>query len=203
MASFRVAERDLRGKGALSIWSDRGELPDLYQRIQQIPLAKTLNVIGQSKGKDFYRGDIARSIAQTVRDTGGWLMEEDLAEHTAEWVKPISTNFRGYDVFTTPASTQGFALLAALARVSSVSELPLSNSSADNIHLLIEAVGASLQDRDAFNDDRTRVGAAFEKLWSNDRVSDFSDRFDPKGAARFQLSQVTGRRRATQPISPS
>ncbi|MFJ1311439.1 gamma-glutamyltransferase [Agrobacterium sp. P15N1-A] len=185
VASFRVAERDLREKGALGIWSSRGELPNLYQRIRQVSLARTLDSIGRSKGEEFYRGEIARSITETVRNSGGWLTEGDLADHTAEWVTPISTNFRGYDVFTTPASTQGFALLAALARVSSVSELPLSNFSADNIHLLVEAVGASLQDRDAFNDDRRRVGPALESLWSNDWISDFSDQFDPQRRSAF------------------
>ncbi len=192
LASFLAAETELRATDALSLWSEDGTLPRLYQRIRQPRLAQALRIIAESHGENFYRGRIADAIADCVAARGGWLKRADLAAHAAEWVEPIKADFRGHDVYTTPASTQGFALLAALTRLASVRERPISNTSAEDIHVLVEAVGASLQDRDAFNDDRSRIGPGFEKIWSKERVGAFSRMFNP--AMRSAYSAEPGNR---------
>ncbi len=50
-------------------------------------------------GESFYRGDLADKIAAFSKKYGGFLAKEDLAAFKAEWVKPISTSYRGYDVW--------------------------------------------------------------------------------------------------------
>lgn len=191
-ASFRVAESELRAHNALALWSSDGKIPELYHRIKQPRTAEALRRIAHSNGRDFYCGGIAKAIAEAISEAGGWLTREDLADHEAEWIEPISTSFRGHEVFTTPASTQGFALLGALKRLEVVSPSPLSNDSASDIHLMVEAVGASLHDRDAFSDDRRRIIPEFRMLWSAERASRFSDTFDP--TTRTAHSRLPGTR---------
>lgn len=192
VASFLVAEEELRRKDALCLWSQDGSLPRLYQRIKQPSLAATLRRIANSYGADFYGGTIAKNMSETALAAGGWLTEQDLAAHEAEWVDTICAPFRDCVIHTTPASSQGFALLAALRRSELTSKKPLSNSSPDDIHLLVEAVGASLQDRDTYTDDRSRLRPEFGNLWSVDRAREFVGTFDP--AKRSVYSALPGTR---------
>lgn len=191
VASFRVAEEELRRKGALCLWSQDGTSPRLYQRMVQPSLAKTLRRIADSHGEDFYDGAIAKAISDAVQAAGGWLTEQDLAAHKAEWVETICASFRDSTIHTTPASSQGFALLAALTRVELASAEPLSNSSAEDIHLLVEAVGASLQDRDSYSDDRSRLHPGFDRLWSEERAGEFTKTFSPSRRSNYSTRPGT------------
>ena len=71
-----------------------------------IDLANTLEEIAQGGRDAFYKGDIARTIARYMKDQGGFLSYEDLAGHHSEWVEPLSTNYRGYDVWELPPNGQ-------------------------------------------------------------------------------------------------
>ena len=68
----------------------------------------------RTKGEAFYRGELAEAIGDFSRKTGGWLREEDLAAYRAEWVEPITTNYRGYDVWEIPPNGHGIVALMAL-----------------------------------------------------------------------------------------
>lgn len=76
--------------------------------------ADTLRSIAETEGESFYRGEIAEKIAAFARETGGFITEEDLAAYKAEWVDPISINYRGYDVWEIPPNGQGIVALQAL-----------------------------------------------------------------------------------------
>ena len=76
--------------------------------------AKTLRAIAETTGESFYRGELAEKIAAFSKETGGFLTAEDLAEYKADWVKPISVNYRGYDVWEIPPNGQGIIALQAL-----------------------------------------------------------------------------------------
>jgi gamma-glutamyltranspeptidase/glutathione hydrolase len=185
VANFKASEAELRDRNALCLWSSTGSTPRLYERIRQPALAKTLRAIGKSSGRSVYEGALARSIAKAVSNAGGWLTEEDLGTHSSEWVDPIHVQFRDLTVFTTPASTQGFALLAALKRISVTSPSPLARNEADTVHLLVEAVGSAMQDRDAFNDDRSRVRNDLDGLWANASAEAFLGAFNPLARSHF------------------
>ena len=102
--------------------------------------ADTLKEIAASKGESFYRGSLAKRIADYARNSGGWLNEEDLADHKALWVDPISIDYRGYQVHEIPPNGQGLVALIALGILK---QFPLEKwdpESADSIHVKIEAI---------------------------------------------------------------
>lgn len=76
--------------------------------------AQTLQLIAEDKAESFYRGPLAEKIASFVQSAGGYLSVQDLAEYQAEWVEPISVNYRGYDVWEIPPSGHGLVALMAL-----------------------------------------------------------------------------------------
>ena len=76
--------------------------------------ARTLRRIAESEAEDFYRGETARQMAEFAAQTGGYLTVEDFAAHKNEWVEPIGTSYRGYEVWEIPPNGQGIAALTAL-----------------------------------------------------------------------------------------
>ena len=86
--------------------------------------AATLLEIAQTNGESFYRGDLADKISAFSKKYGGFLAKEDLAAFKAEWVKPISTSYRGYDVWEIPPNGQGLIALLALNTLKGFSSMP-------------------------------------------------------------------------------
>ena len=82
--------------------------------LQRERLLNTLREIAETKAESFYRGKLAEKIDQFFKEHDGFLSKEDLASYEAEWVKPISVNYRGYDVWEIPPNTQGIVALMAL-----------------------------------------------------------------------------------------
>ncbi len=100
--------------GFEEIYMPGGKTPKKGEIFKNPHLANTLELIA-SKGRDvFYKGEIAEKIVQYVREQGGFLSRRDFEEHTSEWVEPISTNYRGYDVWELPPNGQGTAVLQML-----------------------------------------------------------------------------------------
>ena len=191
-ASFKACESELRATGALDLWG--GSVPARYARLRQPALAQLLRTIGREGASGFYRGAIAQAIARAVHNAGGWLGEQDLAAHGSDWVAPVQGRFRDLTLFTTPPSTQGFSLLAALAFVDSRLPAGADRFAADTVHLEIEAVAAAMTDRDATNEDRARLAFAIEQLWSPARVAQFGEAHDPdarKASRRDSAGRIT------------
>ena len=91
-----------------------GKAPAVGEIVRFPDMAKTLQLIADTKSKAFYEGEIAEKIvAQSQRD-GGFFSMEDLSSYEAEWVDPISVNYRGYDVWEIPPNGQGIVTLIAL-----------------------------------------------------------------------------------------
>lgn len=191
VASYRTVEPELRAKQALTALGVE-TMPALYGRIRQPALAGTLRDIGRSAGRSLYEGPLAAAIARAVRGFGGWLDEADLAACSAEWIEPIAAHFRDLTVFTTPPSTQGFGLIAALRRIEAVSPSPLDRHDPAAAHLLIEATAAALDLRDRHNQDRGRLAMDIASLWDEEAVRAFAGTFDP--ARRSALAARPSRR---------
>ncbi len=108
--------------------------------------AETLREIAATGGESFYRGKLAERIANFAADTGGYLIASDLAFHQADWVTPISTNYRGITVWELPPNTQGIATLIALNILSGFDLSPGGRESAQSYHLQIEAMKLAFAD---------------------------------------------------------
>jgi len=92
----------------------KGRTPAKGDIFKNPALAKTLGLIGE-KGRDaFYKGEIADKIDNFMRTNGGFLRKADFEKHTSTWVEPVSTNYRGYDVFELPPNGQGIATLHSI-----------------------------------------------------------------------------------------
>ena len=108
--------------------------------------AEALEDIASTKGESFYRGPIAERIALASRSEDGAMTEEDLAAHRADWIDPISIEYRGCHLHEMPPNCQGIAALIALGILRHFDVAALPVDSADSLHLQIEAIKLGLAD---------------------------------------------------------
>ena len=105
----------------------------------QVDLAATISAVAERGADAFYKGEIAASIARSTQRAGGYLSEEDLAAHESTFVEPISTDYRGIQVYEIPPPGQGVAALEMLNILEGFDLSSMEPSSADRIHLEVEA----------------------------------------------------------------
>ncbi len=108
--------------------------------------AATLRELGATRGASLYDGALAERLAAHAAATGGYLTAADLAAHRSEWVAPISTSYRGHEVWEIPPNAQGIAALLALNILEGFDLAALPPVSAEAFHLGIEAVKLALVD---------------------------------------------------------
>ena len=96
--------------------------------------------------RDFYEGQIAARILQYGESTGGLFVADDLGEHHSEWVEPISTQYRGCEVWEIPPNGQGIAALQTLGILRGAALASNEHLSAAAWHLQIEAMKLGLAD---------------------------------------------------------
>jgi len=106
--------------------------------------AHTLQLIADSNGEAFYRGDLAQQIVDSAQTAGGLMSLEDLAEHSSEWVAPMAVKYRGVHLHEIPPNGQGLAALIALGILNQFDLTQYPVDSADSIHLQIEAMKIAL-----------------------------------------------------------
>ena len=142
----RGFERQLRyAPGGLELTID-GHAPAAGEVFHNPGLARTLTQVAEG-GKDaFYQGEIAKAIADTVQSVGGCLSKEDLAAHYSTWENPISTIYRGVQVWECPPNGQGLAALLALNILSGFDLDDQEPLSANRLHLMIEAMRLAFAD---------------------------------------------------------
>lgn len=127
-----------------------GRAPNHGETFRNLPLAASLEKIASGGRNAFYGDKIARSIGAFMRDVGGFLREEDLAEHRSEWVAPLSAEYRGYTVWELPPNGQGIAALQMLQLLKGFDLRRAGFGSADHLHYLIEAKKLAFEDRARF-----------------------------------------------------
>ncbi|MFT5607193.1 MAG: gamma-glutamyltranspeptidase/glutathione hydrolase [Parvicella sp.] len=145
-----------------------GKAPQAGDVHRQPNLAKSLRLIA-TQGRDaFYLGDIAKEIVRYSDEQGGLLSLDDFAKHTTEWVEPISSNYRGYDVFEIPPNGQGITTLMALNIMSQADISAMDHLSADHVHLLSEAFTLAMVERDKYISDTDFAELPVDWLLSNE-----------------------------------
>ncbi|MCK5147573.1 gamma-glutamyltransferase [bacterium] len=113
-------------------------------------LANTLEKIANGGRDAFYKGDIARTIASYMKRIDGFLNYDDLASHKSEWIDPVSTNYRGYDIWELPPNGQGIAALQILNILEGFDIKTWGYGSKEYIHHFIEAKKLAFEDRARF-----------------------------------------------------
>ena len=124
-----------------------GSTPKKGQVFKNPDLANTLRTIIKNGRKGFYEGEIAHTIADFVQDQGGFLSYDDLKNHKSEWIEPVFTNYRGYDVWELPPNGQGIAALQILNLLEGYDIESMGFGSADYIHHFVEAKKIAFADR--------------------------------------------------------
>jgi len=127
-----------------------GRTPAKGEIFRNPQLADTLARIAAGGRDAFYAGDIARRIEKYMRANGGYLTAADLAAHTSEWVEPVSTNYRGYDVWELPPNSQGIAALQMLNILEAYDLKSMGFASPEYLHLFVEAKKLAFEDRARF-----------------------------------------------------
>lgn len=129
------------------IFMPGGRTPQKGEIFKNPYLAETLSELASQGRNYFYKGEIARTIDKFIREQGGFLSYEDLAAHHSEWVEPISTNYRGYDLWELPPNGQGTAALQILNILEGFDIASMGFGSAEYIHNFVEAKKLAFEDR--------------------------------------------------------
>ena len=147
-------------------------------------LARTLEIIARDGRDAFYTGPIARAIVDDIKARGGLLEARDFADHQADWLEPIRTNYRGYDVLEMPPSTQGFVALLMLNIMEGFDIEKLGHNTADYLHVVTEAKRIAFADRSAFLADRDHMpNGVLDRLVSKDYAAERRREIDMGKAA--------------------
>ncbi len=154
---------------ATAAWAEtftpKGKAPQPGELFYSEAHAKTLELIGKTKGDAFYRGELAEKIDAFSRETGGFLRAEDLAAYQPEWVKPVSVNYKGYDVWEIPPNGQGMVALMAL---NILKDIDLSDrDSLDTHHKQIEAMKLAYIDGQKYITQPDKMSVSVEAMLSD------------------------------------
>src|SRR5438477_362896 len=162
----------------------KGRTPAKGDIFKNPGLAKTLRLIGE-KGRDaFYKGEIADKIDIFMQQNGGVLRKTDFEKHTSTWVDPVSTNYRGYDVFELPPNGQGIATLQILNILEGFDLKVMGRNSVDTLHTMIEAKKIAWADRAKYYADPTFAKIPLTKLLSKEYATERRKLIDPNRAAK-------------------
>ena len=162
-----------------------GRPPVLGTIFKQPDLARTLSLMMQAEenslngGKSretaiqsardvFYKGDVAQRMVAALNDLGGLFALADFAEYESPFEEPISTTYRGYEIFTNQTWTQGIALLQALNILKGYDLSSLGHNSSAAIHLQVEALKLALADREKYAGDTAFVDVPVDELLSKE-----------------------------------
>ena len=162
-------------------------------------LAKTLRLIGE-KGRDgFYKGEIADKIDKFMQENGGFLRKADFEKHTSTWIDPVSTNYRGYDVFELPPNGQGIATLQILNILEGFDLKSMGRNLAETLHVMIEAKKIAWADRAKFYADPEFAKIPLAGLLSKEYATERRKLIDPEHAVKTVEAGVPP---ANTPILP-
>jgi gamma-glutamyltranspeptidase/glutathione hydrolase len=162
----------------------KGRTPAKGDIFKNPALAKILRLIGE-KGRDaFYKGEIADKIDAFMRANGGFLRKADFEKHTSTWVEPVSTNYRGYDVFELPPNGQGIAGLQILNILEGFDLRAMGRNSPETLHAMIEAKKIAWADRAKFYADPAFAKIPLTGLLSKSYGAERRKLIDPNHAAK-------------------
>jgi gamma-glutamyltranspeptidase/glutathione hydrolase len=166
------AERLREWPGFAETFIPGGKVPAKGDRFRNPGLAGTLETIGV-KGRDaYYKGSIADMIDAFCQRVGCFMRKADLAAHTSEWVEPVSTNYRGYDIWELPPPGQGIAVLQMLNILEAYDLQAMGHNSTAYLHHLIEAKKIVYEDRARLYADPRFVRLPVDRLISKDYAAE-------------------------------
>lgn len=123
-----------------------GRAPKAGELLKLPELATTLSAIAEGGAEAFYKGPLAKRVADFVQGLGGWLTADDMAGHSADWVDPISTDYRGVTCWQCPPNNQGVNLLMALNIAEGFDLAGTGFQKSETFHHMIECIRLAMTD---------------------------------------------------------
>jgi gamma-glutamyltranspeptidase / glutathione hydrolase len=155
------------------VYMPNGKAPLKGEIFSNPLLANTLEKIAAGGRNEFYRGSIARDIDSFMKQQGGFLTFDDMSRHHSEWVEPVSTSYRGYDIWELPPNGQGIAALQMLNILEGYNIASMGFGSSEYIHLFTEAKKLAFEDRAKYYADpvfsKTPVTQLLSKAYAAER----------------------------------
>ena len=181
---WKAEEKTLsQDPAAAATFLPAGRAPSTGDVFRNPNLASTLEQIARGGRDAFYRGPVAQAIAADMKKRGGLLTAADLAAHRSDWITPISTSYRGYEVFELPPNTQGIVALEMLNILEGFDLKALGHNSAAYLHLLVEAKRIAFADRATWLGDLDAVPpGALARLKSKEYAAERRREIDPARA---------------------
>ena len=177
-------EKQLAGyPGFADTFMPNGRVPAKGEMFRNPRLAKTYETIAAGGRDVFYKGDIAKAIDAYMTEQGGLLRYEDLAAHTSEWMTPVATNYRGWDIYELPPNGQGIAALQMLNILEGFDLKSMGFGSAEYIHTFVEAKKLVFEDRAHYYADMNYYDVPVEWLLSKEYAAERRKLISPESAA--------------------
>jgi gamma-glutamyltranspeptidase/glutathione hydrolase len=198
MIASAQAQKILKYPSTIKIYKPNGEAPKAGEIFKNPDLARTLKKLvdaeraNKAKGRHealkaardrFYTGDIAREMAAFSEANGGLFRYEDFAEYTAKVETPVSTDYRGYQVYKNPSASQGPTELIALNLLEGYDLKALGHNSVDFISTNVEVMKLAMADREKFLGDMDFIKIPYDGLLSKDYARERRKLIDPAKAS--------------------
>ncbi len=159
-----------------------GRAPGVGDVFRNPDLARSLRAIVDHGRDAYYQGPIAEAIVAYSQQAGGLFSPKDFQDHTSTWIEPVSTNYRGFDVWELPPNTQGIAVLQMLNLLEPYDLKKMGPQSAEALHLMIEAEKLAYEDRAKYYADPEMAKVPVEALISKAYAAKRAHLIDPEHA---------------------
>ena len=166
------------------VWMPNGHTPKKAELFKNQLLAQNYRDIARTYGLEFYNGTIASNIVKSVNDAGGYFSKNDLSSYKPEWIEPVSTNYRGLDVWELPPNGQGIAALQILNILENFNIEAMGFGSAEYIHLFTEAKKLAFEDRAKYYADTSFANVPVQELISKEYALERSKLLNLKKASK-------------------
>ncbi|HTH62096.1 MAG TPA: gamma-glutamyltransferase family protein [Paraburkholderia sp.] len=185
---WAAAIPDMRNQpGFADAFMPNGRAPAVSELMRMPGHAKTLRLIAKHGPRAFYEGEIAERTAAFARDGDGAMTIADLRDYRADWVTPISQDYRGYTVHEIPPNGQGIAALIALGILEHFDLSALPVNGVDSQHLQIEAMKLAFADVYRYVADPRSMDVTPEQMLDPAYLASRAKLIDPRRATHFDF----------------
>jgi gamma-glutamyltranspeptidase / glutathione hydrolase len=163
-----ISQAFLKQPGYAETYMPGGKRPQLGDVFKNPALAESLRVIAAHGRDGYYKGPMAENLVKFLRAQGGAHTVEDFAEFEPEWVEPISTTYRGWQVYELPPNGQGVAALSMLNIMENFPLKDYGHNSAAALHVMIEAKKLAYADMAKYVGDPRFTAVPIPEMLSKD-----------------------------------
>jgi gamma-glutamyltranspeptidase / glutathione hydrolase len=182
--AWKVVEDELKKwPDSAATFLPNGRAPNFGETFHNPRLAASLRLIADEGPDAFYNGKLAEKIVEFSRANGGYFERRDFEAHESTWVEPVSTTYRGWEIFQLPPNTQAIAVLQMLNLLEPYDLQSLGAGSAEYLHLLIEAKKLAFADRAKYYADPQFAPAPVNELISKAYADERRKLINPNAAS--------------------